>query len=276
MSTEYGGHPQLAPYYDAARSEAAQRERELSQESLDIGVVVQRTLGGQVWGLAEKISCNPDVSVIAEHKRCSPGEGDIRPYSDIEWTIDQYRQGGATALSILTQHKHFGGMMTDISSAYRADAGLPILRKDFIDNEYQLHEAKGFGADAVLLIVAGLPESQLRRLQREAQIIKLDTLVEVHDEAELGRALDIEPALVGINNRDLRTLAIDLQTARNLRPKIPGDVPVVVESGYDVTNADHIRELRALEVDAVLMGTSLMRQDNPAQALADWLATDQA
>jgi indole-3-glycerol phosphate synthase len=216
---------------------------------------------------------NPDVAVIAEHKRRSPSEGDIRPDSTVEWTVGQYAQGGATAVSILTQGQHFGGRINDLDRAREAST-MPILRKDFIDDEYQLYEAKSYGADAALLIVGGLSDRRLRQLQKEAELIEIECLVEVHDEEELQRALRTDAQLVGVNNRNLRTLSVDLQTSRDLISMIPEDIATVAESGYSVRNPDHIRELRELGVHAVLMGTALMREDDPAQALSTWLATD--
>jgi indole-3-glycerol phosphate synthase len=149
---------------------------------------------------------------------------------------------------------------------------LPILRKDFIDDEYQLYQAKAYGADAVLLIAGGLDDRQLRNLQREASDIGLDCLVEVHDEPELHRALETAPKLLGINNRDLTTLEVDRETTRRLSDLVPEGIPIVAESGYDVKQPGHIIELEKLGVQAVLMGTALMRSDDPAKDLAEWLA----
>jgi indole-3-glycerol phosphate synthase len=265
MTREMNSYERLEPYYSAATMEARQREEQQPIESLEIAESLI-TFTGAIAG-------STDVSVIAEHKRRSPSEKDIRPDSTVEWAVGQYSKGGATALSILTQEQHFGGRINDLAYAREASS-LPILRKDFMSSEYQLHEAKSYGADAALLIVGGLSDVALRRLYREAERIELECLVEVHDEDELNRALNIEPALIGINNRNLSTLRVDLHTTRSLVKAIPEGIAVVAESGYSVRIPEHIRELRDLGVDAVLMGTALMREEKPSEALARWLATD--
>lgn len=268
MTEETNSYARLAPYYEAARLETEVRQKITPQQDMGIGGP-----DSPPPGFIEAINGTPGVAVIAEHKRRSPSEGDIRPDSTVEWTVDQYRQGGATALSILTQNQHFGGWIRDIAEA-RAVADLPVLRKDFIDSEYQLHEAKYFGASAALLIVAGLSDVKLHNLYREAGQIGLDCLVEVHDAEELRRALELEPEMIGVNNRNLSTLQVDLQTARDLIPLIPDGIAKVAESGYKITVPDHICELRELGADAALVGTDLMQSDDPAAALAAWLATE--
>lgn len=265
MPEEMNSYERLAPYYEAAREEAFQRSEAFPIHTLE--------LPESLISFTAAIASSADVAVIAEHKRRSPSEGDIRPDSTVAWTVAQYGKGGATAVSVLTQGKHFGGRMQDIDET-RATTSMPILRKDFIDSEYQLHEARSYGADAALLIVGGLSDVRLARLYREAGLIGLDCLVEVHDQEELERALEIEPKLIGVNNRNLSTLQVNLDTARDLIPLVPDGIATVAESGYSVRNPDHIRELRELGADAVLMGTALMREDDPAEALASWLATD--
>jgi indole-3-glycerol phosphate synthase len=188
------------------------------------------------------------------------------------WTVEQYQQGGAVAISVLTLETGFGGKLEDLAEA-RSAVDLPLLRKDFISTPYQLHEAKARGADAALLIVAGLSDADLLCLHEEANDIGLDALVEVHDEQELSRALEVNPRLIGINNRNLRTMEIDLGTTRNLVEKVPDGITVVAESGYDVRNPEHMRELRTLGVGAVLIGTALMREENPAEVLSDWMGS---
>lgn len=263
----------LAPYYQAARQEADSYQRIEPLASLEARIAAREDQGHSFIGA---ILAEADVSVIAEYKRRSPSEGEIRPDSSIAWTVDQYRQGGAAAVSVLTQEKHFGGSVEDLSVA-RVAMDLPILRKDFIEDEYQLYQAKAYGADAVLLITGGLDDRQLRNLQGEAADIGLDCLVEVHDEQELHRAFETTPNLLGINNRDLTTLQVDLETTQRLIGLIPRGKGtfVVAESGYSVKDPDHLRELENLGVEAVLMGTALMRSDNPAKALANWLSVPQ-
>ena len=263
----------LAPYYQAARQEADSYQRIEPLSSLEARIDTRtdevRSFGGAVVAKA-------GISVIAEHKRRSPSEGDIRPGSSIAWTVDQYRRGGAVAISVLTQGTHFGGSIEDLSVA-RVAVDLPILRKDFISTEYQLYQAKAYGADAALLIAGGLNDRQLKNLQDEAADIGLDCLVEVHDEQELHRALEVtsHPRLLGINNRDLTTLQVDLETTHRLAALVPrrSGTFIVAESGYSVDEPGHLSELQDLGVEAVLMGTSLMRDDDPARALADWLSS---
>ncbi len=273
-------YEKLVPLYEAASQEAATRERTIPLADLESRISafqeVQASsierLVGRV-GLIDAITSDPDVSAIAEHKRRSPSEGDIKPYSQVSDTVMSYDQGGATALSILTQNQHFGGRIEDLSEA-RAHCDLPVLRKDFISTEYQLYEARAHGAAAALLIVGGLSDQRLVKLQSEAAAIGLDCLIEVHTAEEMQRALQIGPSLVGINNRDLTTMKVDLSTAEQLRPMVPENIPVVAESGYKLNQPGHIQKLRELDFNAVLMGTDLMINDNPAEALAAWLATE--
>ncbi len=272
MPQEISSYERLAPYYEAARQEA-----EIRQQTMPIGRL--ETIGDALDdgrpSFVEAIENAPDVAVIAEYKRRSPSKNDAWRDSTVAWTVEQYRRGGATALSILTQNQHFGGDVSDISKAFET-CQLPILRKDFVSTEYQLHEARARGAAAVLLIVAGLEDEQLRKLYYEAGTLGLECLVEVHNEDELERAWKLEPEIIGVNNRNLSNPKdVDTRIAEELIPMVPDYVATVAESGYEVSDLDHIRQLRELGADAVLMGTALMREFDPAEALASWLATDQ-
>jgi indole-3-glycerol phosphate synthase len=258
----------LAVYYKASLDDAMGR-----MQSRPIGLLEDmiEAAPSQSTGFIEAITANPDVAVIAEHKRKSPSEGIIVSQANsVQRTAEQYIKGGATALSILTQEKHFGGSIEDVYEAAQA-VEAPILRKDFISSPYQLYQAKAYGAAAALLIVDGLTNKQLRELQQEAADIKLDCLVEVHNEEDLERALSSDANLIGINNRNLSTLTTDIGTFEELYLRVPRSIPLVAESGYSVRNPDHIASLREMEADAVLMGTALMREDDPAAALASWL-----
>jgi indole-3-glycerol phosphate synthase len=168
------------------------------------------------------------------------------------------------ALSILTEPHHFGGSLDDLSEARRAST-LPILRKDFVVDAYQLYESAAAGADAVLLIVAALPDRELERLHAEAQSLDLDVLVEVHDEEELEAALEIDAALIGINNRDLTDFSVDLTRTFDLLSDVPAGKTVVSESGIETR--DQVEELERIGVDAVLVGERLMRAPDPEEAL---------
>jgi indole-3-glycerol phosphate synthase len=199
----------------------------------------------------------PGISVIAEHKRRSPSAGDIRAGASVTEIVEAYERGGAAALSILTEGTHFGGSLDDLRGA-RAASDLPILRKDFVVDPYQVYESAVAGADAILLIVAALDDDDLARLHHEALGLDLDVLVEVHDEEELERALEIVDAdVIGINNRDLGDFTVDVERTYELLRDVPAGKTVVSESGYHTR--EQLDDLERVGVDAVLVGESLMR-----------------
>jgi indole-3-glycerol phosphate synthase len=199
----------------------------------------------------------PGISLIAEHKRRSPSAGEIRSGATVPEIVDAYERGGATALSVLTEGPHFGGSLDDLREA-RAASVLPILRKDFLVDPYQVYESAAAGADAVLLIVAAVHADDLAVLNREARALDLDVVVEVHDEAELECALEVvEADVIGINNRDLTDFSVDLDRTFELLSDVPAGKTVVSESG--IHTRDQLDELERVGVDAVLVGESLMR-----------------
>ena len=198
----------------------------------------------------------PGISVIAEHKRRSPSAGAIREGASVEDIVLAYERGGAAALSILTEPFHFDGALDDLREARRASE-LPVLRKDFIVDRYQLYEAAAAGADAILLIVAALEPDALLQLHREARSLDLDVLVEVHDEEELQTALEVEAEVIGINNRDLGDFSVDIDRTYELLSDVPAGKTVVSESGF--SSRDQLDELERVGVDAVLIGETLMR-----------------
>ncbi|MCB2227615.1 MAG: indole-3-glycerol phosphate synthase TrpC [Desulfarculaceae bacterium] len=204
------------------------------------------------------------VPVIAEIKRRSPSRGELDPGGDVESRARDYAQGGASALSVLTDALFFGGCLEDLSDA-RAAVPLPVLRKDFIIDPAQILRARAAGADAVLLIAAALEPAQLAELYGLARELGLDVLLEVHAEAELEPVLALEPRLVGINNRNLKTLAVRLETSLELRRLIPPEVTVVAESG--ISAPAQVRLLREGGLDAFLVGTSLMQAPDPSKTL---------
>ena len=204
------------------------------------------------------------IGVIAEFKRRSPSAGRLREAPDLVQVVSAYQRGGAVALSILTEGPNFGGALADLRDA-RAVCDLPLLRKDFIVDRYQLHEARAAGADAVLLIVAALGPQELAELHAEARLLGLDVLVEVHDEDELAIALELGAEIVGINNRDLRDFSVDTNRTERLMAGVPGDVIAVSESG--IHSAEQLRRLAEHGVRAVLVGETLMRAEDPAGAL---------
>jgi indole-3-glycerol phosphate synthase len=204
------------------------------------------------------------VSVIAEFKRRSPSAGELRAGADVAEIVSAYERAGAAALSILTEGPHFGGSLDDLRAA-RAASSLPILRKDFIVDPYQLYEARAAGADAVLLIVAALSADEIASLHAHALALGLDPLVEVHDGEELASALAAGADLIGVNNRDLRDFSVDVTRTSLLMRQMPAGVTVVSESG--IASAQQVRTLGAEGVSAVLVGESLMRAEDPAGAL---------
>jgi len=205
------------------------------------------------------------IGVIAEFKRRSPSAGTLREQPQLREIVRAYEHGGALAASILTEEANFDGSLDDLREA-RAECSLPLLRKDFIVDEYQLHEAVAAGADAVLLIVAALGDDELGSLQALARELGLDVLTEVHDRVELRRALDLGAEIVGVNNRDLRDFSVDVSRTEALMADLPGDVIAVSESG--ITSAEQVRRLGEQGVSAVLVGESLMRSADPAAAVS--------
>ncbi len=210
------------------------------------------------------------MGVIAEFKRRSPSAGALHERPDLARIVSAYERGGAVAVSVLTEGPNFAGALEDLSAA-RAACALPLLRKDFIVDPYQLHEALAAGADAVLLIVAALAPVDLAALHRTAGELGLDVLVEVHDRRELQGALELGAAIVGINNRDLRDFSVELARTETLMHEVPQGVITVSESG--IHSSEQVRRLRECGVNAVLVGESLMRSPDPAAALRALSAT---
>ena len=204
-------------------------------------------------------------AVIAEIKRASPSRGIIRRNFDPSRIAAGYERGGAAALSVLTDREFFQGAPEHLRAA-RAATALPVLRKDFLIHPWQLHEARAMGADCVLLIVAALDDGPLRELADLAGEIGLDTLVEVHDEAELDRALRIPAPLIGINNRDLRTFETSLATTERLAARVPAGLRAVTESG--IASREDVTRLRARDVHAFLVGEAFMSAPDPGERLA--------
>ncbi|MCU0240979.1 MAG: indole-3-glycerol phosphate synthase TrpC [Vicinamibacteria bacterium] len=220
-------------------------------------------------GLARKLSQRRhQVNIIAEFKRRSPSRGAIRADGDPALIAREYDSAGAAAMSVLTDEDFFGGSLADLAAA-RTAVSLPILRKDFVIDAYQIWEAKRAQADAVLLIVAALSHENLRALFAEAKRAGLDALVEVHDRAELDTALALGARLIGVNNRNLKTLAVSLDTSLRLITAIPDETVAVAESGLH--SADDIRRLRDAGFDAFLIGEHFMSAPRPGEALATLL-----
>jgi indole-3-glycerol phosphate synthase len=221
---------------------------------------------GPVRGLLGALRRAPraPVRVIAEIKRASPSAGPIRPGADPAAIARDYARGGASALSVLTDRQFFDGELGFLARA-RAAVDLPLLRKDFVIDTYQIAEARAAGADGVLLIVAALAAAQLAELLAAARDHQLDALVEVHDLAEVDAALSAGARLLGVNHRDLRTFAVDMTLTAQIAPRVPADVVLVGESG--IRTKDDIDALGRAGVHAVLVGEHLMRAASPGDAL---------
>lgn len=210
-----------------------------------------------------------DPAVIAECKRRSPSRGVLRDPFDPVAIARSYERAGAAAISVLTNEEFFGGSLEHLA-AVRAAVGLPVLRKEFVVEEYQLEEARAAGADAVLLIVAVLEPARLRALAGAARDLGLETLVEVHDEPELEIALACGGDVVGVNNRDLRTFAVDLATSERMAARAPRGTRLVAESG--IRDAGDVERLRSCGIRAFLVGEAFMTATDPGLALAELLA----
>ncbi|HET9580243.1 MAG TPA: indole-3-glycerol phosphate synthase TrpC [Usitatibacter sp.] len=203
-------------------------------------------------------------AVIAEIKRASPSRGLIRADFNPARIAASYERNGAACLSVLTDRQFFGGSPEDLQAA-RAACSLPVLRKDFMVDPYQVYEARSWGADCILLIVGAAPDAELQALARLARGLGMDVLVECHDAAQLRSALTIDSPLIGINNRDLTTFETHLETTLSLRPTVPADRLLVTESG--ISKPVHVARLRGAGVGAYLVGSAFMSADDPGSEL---------
>lgn len=214
-------------------------------------------------GLAEALA-KPGLQVIAEIKRRSPSAGDLASSLDPERQARLYQQGGAAAISVLTEPEYFGGSLGDLRTVHSA-VELPILRKDFIIDPRQVAESRAAGADALLLIVAALERGMLEALLAECEQVGIEALVEAHDEAEARIAADAGAQMIGVNNRDLRTFKTDLAVAERVAPSLSGDCVLVAESG--VSTASGAGRMAAAGYDAILVGEALVTASDPAGLL---------
>lgn len=206
------------------------------------------------------------ISIIGEFKKASPSLGRIEEKIDLTERIDEYNDS-VDAISCLTEEDHFLGNV-DYLKQIRKISTLPIIRKDFMIDEYQFHEARVIGADAVLLITAILDDVQMKDFYDLARSLKLDVLVETHDEYEIERALRIDPRIVGVNNRNLKDFSINIENTRNMRRYIPNDKLYVAESG--IVSDEDVRFLKETGVDAFLIGRAFMESDDPRELAKRW------
>ena len=251
----------------AARSRAAS-SKTADRRSKYMEMAARHQPRGFAAALRHAAKAGP--AIIAELKKASPSRGLIRGSFHVSVYAAELQDAGAAALSVLTEEEHFQGSLANLAEASVA-ATLPCLRKDFIVDDFQILEARAYGADAVLLIAAALSDAELKKLLASGREMGLDVLCEVHDEAELTRALDAGCDVIGVNNRDLRTLQVDLNTAIRLGPKLPGSALRVAESG--IQSAADLRTVRAAGYDAFLIGESLMKAESPGEALKELLAS---
>lgn len=257
------------------RATVERRKRETGPTALEAQAASTATarLHGEP-GCFHQALARPGIGVIAEFKRRSPSAGRLREGDvDVAEIVGAYERGGARALSILTEGPNFEGSLEDVRAA-RAACDLPILRKDFVVDPYQLYEALIAGTDAVLLIVAALDQDVLAALHEQAGVLGLDVLVEVHDSEELRRATDVGARVIGVNNRDLRDFTVDVGRTHRLLSEMPVGAIVVSESGIGAP--EQLCELEREGVAAVLVGETLMRAPDPARALATLLGGLQA
>jgi indole-3-glycerol phosphate synthase len=250
------------------RREIAERRAQRSIDDLEQQAHHVSPPRGFVAALRRRVE-QGGSGVIAEIKKASPSKGVIREDFNVVEIARSYQAGGASCLSVLTDHEYFQGHEVFLTQA-RAACNLPIIRKDFIVDPYQVTEARAIGADCILLIVAALSDGDLASLYAAARSQGMDVLVEVHDGDELERALQLELDLIGINNRNLRTFETSLQTTIDLLPHVPNGCLVVTESGIH-TRAD-IALMRDHDVHTFLIGEAFMRAADPGQALADLFA----
>lgn len=251
----------LAGILDGVRADLAEREA-----AVPLARVQERAARARPPVDVAPLLLRPGVSVIAEVKRRSPSKGELADIPDPARLASAYEAGGATCISVLTEGRHFGGAVEDLA-AVRAAVGVPVLRKDFVISPYQVWEARAFGADMVLLIVAALDQQRLAGLLDKVHQLGMTALVEVHDEAELVRALDVGARVVGVNARDLTTLEVDPGTFARLAPELPASVVRVAESG--VTGPGDVVAYGHAGADAVLVGEALVTRGDPRQAVAD-------
>jgi len=237
------------------REEAESRERRADRRDF-LGALRQRVQGRR-------------AAVIAEIKKASPSKGVLRTHFVPAELAASYERGGAACLSVLTDERFFQGASAHLLQA-RAACALPVLRKDFIVDELQVNQARVWGADCVLLIAACLADAQMAELEAQALALGMDVLVEVHDAAELDRALRLTTPLVGVNNRNLKTFEVSLATTLALRAAVPPDRLLVTESG--ILAASDVSRMREAGVHAFLVGEAFMRADEPGRALAQLFA----
>ncbi|MGO8878769.1 MAG: indole-3-glycerol phosphate synthase TrpC [Desulfomonilaceae bacterium] len=265
----------LASTHDFFQTVIENKKREVEKLKA-IGMTMLKMLAEGVpkpLDFLERLRGDRSVPIVAEIKKSAPSWNGLRKNVDIESFAKAYQYNGAAAISVLTDSPFFGGSIDDLT-AVRYQVTLPLLRKDFIISAEQLYESRAAQADAVLLIVAVLDDHELSRLYKTALTLGMTPLLEVHDEHEAQRALKLDPRLIGINNRNLKTLEVDLGVSEQLRKMIPEDVIVIAESGV-ATVAD-VQRLLAAGVNGFLIGTALMKSADPGKTLNSFVSVGRA
>ena len=247
----------LASIIEGVREDLAARRLPMGQlqEALEIAPAVRDCLSSLI---------SDEISVIAEVKRSSPSKGALASISDPAGLAAQYEEAGAQVVSVLTEQRRFGGSLADLDAVRKA-IDLPILRKDFMIDEYQFYEARAHGADVVLLIVAALSKNQLEDYFHLSTELGMRSLIEVHTHDELERALEISPAIIGVNSRNLKTLEVDPRAFAELIPQIPSNIARVAESG--ISNRAEVVFAQECGATAILVGEALVRSESPTVAI---------
>lgn len=252
-------HNALATIFDFHRDRANRDGRDPE------AVFAQACAARTPINVGRALSVSNGVSLIAEVKRASPSEGQIAQIDSVATLAQAYLRGGAICISVLTDEPHFNGSVADLVDVRRAQENAPILRKDFTVDVRDIYDTRVMGADAALLIVAGMSDRELSTLLEAAQRCGVSILCETHDSDEVQRALDCGATMIGVNQRDLRTFTLDYTKAIAMRDRIPDTHVAVAESG--VRNAEDVRRFLEVGFDAALVGTSLLRAENPEEAV---------
>jgi indole-3-glycerol phosphate synthase len=254
----------LSKILETKKSRVEFAKKEFAPELIKEQATVRRKLQ-RPHSFSAALKSNEGIKIVAEFKRRSPSRGEIRKNADPIAVARSYEAGGAVAVSVLTEQDHFGGLLLDLTSV-RETISLPVLRKDFIFDEYQVYESASAGADALLLIVAALNDDQLRRLRAITEDeLGMDALVEVHDEEEMQRAASAGSTLIGVNNRDLVTFNVSLETSERLAPTAPPGAILISESGLN--SATDLQRLSQIGYTGFLIGETLMHSERPELAL---------
>lgn len=247
------------------RKEVELRKSLIPVSQLEHSVLFER----QTVSLANSLG-NSKSGIIAEHKRRSPSKSVINNALNVQDVAKGYEDAGVCGMSVLTDGKYFGGSLDDLLTA-RASCKLPLLRKEFIIDEYQILEAKAYGADVILLIAAILPRNEIKRFSEFAKSLKLDVLLEVHNEEELHKSIMPSLDMLGVNNRNLKTFDVSLDTSKNLSNIIPNEFVKVSESG--ISNIEAIKELQPYGYQGFLIGENFMKDDNPGASATAFIKT---